>query len=369
MNSFDKSAKGIYIHIPFCSSICSYCDFLKIKYFPFLAEQYIEALEKEFLLYDFPDDIETIYVGGGTPTILNIAQLEKLLNIIKPYTKNVKEYTFETNPESLDDKKIILLKKYGVNRISIGVESTDNKILKILNRSHSFNDVKNITLKLRKHGIENINFDLILGLPNVTNKMLKKDIENLIELEPTHISCYSLTINPNTIFYTNKIKTIDENQSYDQYKLIDDILEKNNYIHYEVSNWSKKGFESIHNYTYWKNEKYYGLGAGASGYLNDIRYTNTKSITDYINGKTVFYKENVTLDDEFEYQLFLNLRTKEGLDLNYLLDRFKIDLMSTKKDEINKLINNKYLYIDNNRLIPTFKGMMNVDFIVLELLN
>ena len=146
-------------------------------------------------------------------------------------------------------------------------------------------------------------------------------------------------------------------------------MKKNNYIHYEVSNWSKKGFESIHNYTYWKNEKYYGLGAGASGYLNDLRYTNTKSITDYINGKTIFYKENVTLNDEFEYQLFLNLRTKEGLDLNFLLDRFKIDLMSTKKDEINKLINNKYLYIDNNRLIPTFKGMMNVDFIVLELLN
>ncbi|MGM9873758.1 MAG: radical SAM family heme chaperone HemW [Bacilli bacterium] len=369
MNLFDQKAKSIYIHIPFCSSICSYCDFIKIQYFPFLADQYISALEKEFILLNIPDEIETIYVGGGTPTVLSIEQLERLLKIIFPYTKHVKEYTFEANPESIDEQKAILLKKYGVNRISIGVESTDDKILKTLNRKHCFSDVISITKLLRDFGFDNINFDLILGLPNTTNKMLKKDIESLLKLNPDHISCYSLSVHPNTIFYNRGIKEIDENSSFDQYQLINEILENNGYIHYEVSNWAKKNKESIHNYVYWDNKHYYGIGVAASGYINNIRYTNTKSITDYINGKTKDEIEEISLMDEYEYQIMLSFRTLHGLDLTYLKNRFAKDLLKENEETINQLIKNNYIYKDNNRLVPTFKGMMNVDYIVLELIK
>lgn len=369
MKLIDLNAKSIYVHIPFCSSICAYCDFIKIQYFPFLADNYLSALEKEFLLYSFPEDIETIYVGGGTPTVLNDEQLKRLLEIIKPYTNNVIEYTFESNPETLDERKIKLLKLYGVNRISLGVESTNDKILELLNRKHRFLDVINVTKKLKEIGITNINFDLILGLPNVTDEMLKKDLFNLLSLEPTHISCYSLTVNPHTKFYLDKVETVDENKSYDQYKLISQILKEHSFIHYEVSNWAKQNYESKHNFVYWDNKKYYGLGVSASGYLNNIRYTNTKSINDYINNNNKIEKEIVSKIDEFEYQVMLNLRTIHGIDLNLIKEKFDIDLLIDKKETIEYLINNNYIYRDKNALIPTFKGMMNVDYMAIEIIK
>lgn len=361
--------KSIYIHIPFCKNICFYCDFPKIIYVDSMVDQYISRLKKEILNANiFFDNIETIYVGGGTPTSLSYKQLQELLEIIKPFSKSVKEYTFETNPETLNEDKIILLKKYGVNRISIGVESTNNTILKNIGRNHTFEDVINCVNLLRKHGIDNYNFDLILGLPHVSDKILKKDIKNLVLLYPKHISCYSLTVNPNTVFFNKGIKEVNDEVSFHQYQIAENILKKHKFIHYEVSNWALTSYESKHNLTYWKNEPYYGFGLGAAGYIDNIRYKNTKSINKYFNNKDLIAeKEILNVEDMIFYEVMLGLRTKLGLNLVNFKEKYGFDFCFKYKDEIKFLIKEKYLKKQKNILIPTFKGMMNLDFVILKI--
>ena len=201
----NNSISSLYIHIPFCQSICDYCDFPKLQYFRIFAEKYLQALKKEINETVENKKIKTIYVGGGTPTSLEDGLFEQLFKIIEPYSKYVDEYTFEANPESLSPKKIELMKRYGVKRVSIGVESTESKILKSINRRHTLEDVIKAVSSLKEYGINNYNVDLILGLPNVTKTLLKKDLINILALKPKHISTYSLTVHPHTRFYLNKL--------------------------------------------------------------------------------------------------------------------------------------------------------------------
>lgn len=358
---------SLYIHIPFCESICDYCDFIKLQYFRNFAEKYLSVLEKELSNPELNKDLKTIYVGGGTPTSLEDDLFLRLLKAIDPLSKKAIEYTFECNPESLTLSKIKMMKEYGVNRISIGVESTDDKVLKAINRHHTFSDVIKAVDLLRKNGIDNINLDLILGLPNVSEKMLEKDIKNILLLSPTHISCYSLTINEHTVFSIKKINPPSEEFSYSAYKKINNILINNGYEHYEVSNWAKKGKRSEHNLTYWRNETYYGIGLGASGYEDNIRYRNTTNLNKYLNNKNIREEEIVTLKDLEEYQIMLNLRTDEGLDLAKFLNLFKYDLYKNKKEVIESYISSNYLYIENNVLKATFDGLLILDKIVIDL--
>ena len=359
--------KALYIHIPFCESICDYCDFTKLQYFHSFAEKYLVALRKELNEKVTNKELDTIYIGGGTPTSLDDAQFEELLKMVDPLTKSVKEYTVEANPESLTLSKIKLLKKYGVNRVSIGVESTNNQILKSINRKHTFEDVKTAVDNLRENGINNINLDLIIGLPNVSFKMLEKDIYNILSLNPNHISCYSLTVHEHTVFYINKIEEPTEEYAYEAYKTINSLLEENGYIHYEVSNWSKSGFESQHNLTYWRNEQYYGLGLGASGYIDNIRYKNTTNFNKYISFENEIEQEIVTLEDNRQYEIMLRLRTIEGIDVLDFKDKFGYDIYERNKDVIDDYIKTGYLQIRENRIVPTFEGMMILDKIYLDL--
>lgn len=350
--------ESLYIHIPFCENICDYCDFTKLQYFRNFAVDYLKALEKEIKGYHIKN-LKTIYVGGGTPTALEDDLFLELLKIIKPYVEGVKEYTFEANPESLSLNKIKMLKEYGVNRISLGVQTTNDEILKLVNRAHSFKQVKEAIKNLKENGINNINVDLILGLPHASEKILKEDLENILSLDTTHVSCYGLTVNPHTVLFNKAIEepTGDELRNY--YDIVEETLVKNGFVHYEVSNWAKPGYQSEHNLTYWRNEQYFGVGLGASGYIKDIRYKNTVNLSAYLEGAFVFEKEKISKQDKKTYQIILNLRTNEGLDLSFV---------KNKEKEINEFLSSGLLKIENDRLIPTYEGMMVLDQIILKLI-
>ena len=368
MKSLKKeNINSLYIHIPFCEHICDYCDFTKVQYFSLFAKPYLVELEKELNSYDI-HDLKTIYIGGGTPTSLEDDLFEKLLQLISRYTKSVEEFTIEANPESLSKEKLLLMKRYGVNRISLGVETTNDEILKDINRHHTFEDVKKALSTAKEIGFNNLNVDLILGLPGSSLEQIKTDLTNLLALDVQHISCYSLTVHPNTVFVLEGIQEPFDDLSRSYYDLVNETLEKNGFIHYEVSNWAKPGYESKHNYTYWKNEQYFGVGLGASGYIDGKRYTNTRSINTYLNGKYLDYSEIVGPSDEMEYQIMLNLRTIEGLNLKDFKTKFDVDLLNSKKDVIDNLIEEKYLFIKGDKLIPTYDGMMTLDQIILKLI-
>ena len=363
-----NNVKALYIHIPFCERLCDYCDFTKLQYFRSFAEPYIKTLKKEIESYQISQELDTIYIGGGTPTCLEDDLFEELLSFLFAYTKGVKEYTVECNPESLSQNKLAIMKRYGVNRLSIGVESTNDMILKSINRNHTYEDVQKAILNARKMGFDNINVDLILGLPNVTKSLLKKDIVNILSLNVEHISCYSLTVHENTVFAINGISEPDGDFARDLYDLVNKELENNGYIHYEVSNWSKPGRFSQHNMTYWKDEQYYGVGLGASGYVNKCRYTNTKSINAYLEGKFIQTSEEISLSEDEEYYIMLNMRTINGISYKDYYEKFNKDFLHARGRAIDYLVTEKLITKDEIGIKPTYEGMMVLDSVVLKLL-
>ena len=353
-----KDIKSLYIHIPFCHKICDYCDFTKLQYFRNFAIDYLKALKDELDSYHIKN-LKTIYVGGGTPTALEDDLFEELLKIIDTYVEGVKEYTFEANPESLSLNKIKLLKQHGVNRISIGVQTTNDEILKLVNRDHSFKQVQKAIKNLKDYGIDNINVDLILGLPHSSKTILQEDLKNVLSLDVKHISCYGLTINPHTALYNKGFKEPAGDLLRELYDVVEETLTNNGFVHYEVSNWCKPGYQSEHNLTYWRNEQYYGCGLGASGYIGETRYKNTVNLSQYLKRAFVFEKEHVSNKDKLTYQIMLNLRTIEGLDFNFV---------KNKEKEIKELISSGLVKLENNHLIATYDGMMVLDQIILKLL-
>ena len=349
---------SLYIHIPFCNKICDYCDFTKLQYFRNFASDYLKALKDELKSYKIKN-LKTIYVGGGTPTSLEDDLFLELLQMTDPYTKSVKEYTFEANPESLSLEKIKMLKEHDVNRISIGVQTTNDKILKAVNREHTFEQVKIAIKNLKENGIANINVDLILGLPHTSKKILKEDLKNVLSLDIKHISCYGLTVNPHTALFNKGFKEPESDVLRDFYDIAEQTLKENGFIHYEVSNWAKPGYQSEHNLTYWRNEEYYGCGLGASGYIKVIRYKNTVNLSQYLKRVFVSEKEKVSSKDKITYQIMLNLRTIEGLDVSFI---------KGKELVVDELIQQGLLINEHDKLIPTYEGMMVLDQIILSLI-
>lgn len=362
-----NKVKSLYVHIPFCDSICDYCDFTKLLYNDRFANEYLKSLKRELEEYS-PFYVETIYIGGGTPTSLPYDNLAMLLEELSKYSMSVREYTVEANPENLTIEKLKLLKKYGVNRLSIGVQTTDDEVSKKINRGHSFSQVKEAIKNAREIGFKNINIDLIIGLPNVTKSMFERDLKNIVSLDVDHISCYSLTVHPNTVFYTKNIEEPTPEFARELYDFAHEFLAQNGFIHYEVSNWAKHEKYSAHNLTYWKNDFYYGVGLGASGYLDGKRYKNFSNIQKYGKPNFIEEEEKINLNDLRTYQLLTNLRTIFGVDLEYFKNTFSEDLLVNKKKEIENLTNEKLLYIEDNHLKPTYEGMMVLDQILLKLI-
>ncbi len=338
---------GVYIHIPFCNKICNYCDFCKILYDSDYVSKYLDKLEEEIKSRYKGELVKTIYIGGGTPSSLNNDELDRLLSIISIFNLDSEyEYTIECNIESIDINKINIFKSYGINRISFGVESFDKDICKILGRNHD-EDMVFDNIYLTKKYFDNINIDLIYGV-NDNIEIVKSDIAKFLELNIPHISCYSLILEEHTKLFIDKHDYIDQDKDREMYEYIKDTLRKNGYKHYEISNYARDGYESIHNKSYWLNGSYYGFGLGAVSYINNNRISNTKNMSKYLDGN---YKDSCQYEDiqtRKENDLILGLRLIDGIDIDNYNNKYNDNLLD--KDIINKLLNDGYIEVINNRL-------------------
>lgn len=348
-------SNNCYIHIPFCKKICSYCDFCKVYYNEKIVSKYLDILEKEILSLYQNEELETIYIGGGTPSSLSIKELERLFEILSKLKRTPDcEFTIEGNFESTTEEKLLLYKKHGINRLSFGLESTNQKNLKFLERTFDKKQVESIIKKARNLGFNNINIDLMYALPTESIEELNTDLEYILSFDVEHISTYSLIIEPHTKLALNKVKNIDEDLDYEMYKLICKKIGQKNYLHYEISNFSKKGYESKHNLCYWNNQEYYGFGLGASSYLNNKRITNTKSISKYLQEDYQYIVEELNEHDKFEYEIILNLRKSAGIDLEVFSSKYGKELIECYdyKELLDKNLlvqNNKHLFIPENK--------------------
>ena len=339
--------KSAYIHIPFCKNICSYCDFCKVYYDKKWIEKYLDSLEKEIKSRYKNEKMQTIYIGGGTPSSLDINELQRLFNIIKIFNiEDDYEFTIECNIEDITIEKLKLFKENKVNRLSIGVQSFNNKFLNYLERNYT-SDIISKKILLCKKYFDNINIDLIYAIKNQTLDDLKKDLDLILKLDVNHISCYSLMIEENTKLYINNEDYISSDLDYEMYKLINKKLRKK-YIHYEVSNYAKKGYESKHNLQYWLNNKYYGFGLSASGYIDDKRYTNTKNLDKYLKNYYEYENEIVDKDLQIKYSLILGFRLVKGINKKDFYNRYKISIYDVKN--INKLITEGYLIDEKDNI-------------------
>lgn len=359
-----KYMASIYIHIPFCRSICSYCDFTKVLYNKELVIPYLEKLESE--IDDFYDRevVDTLYIGGGTPSVLSEYELERLKEIIERFTLAEDcEFTFECNIEDIDERLLVDLRDLGVNRLSIGIESFDKDKLAFMNREITFDEACEKINLARSMGFNNINVDLMYGIPYERVKDLKKDLNLFLKLNPNHISTYSLIIEDHTMCKIREDENIKEEEELKMYNYIVDRLEKAGFVHYEVSNFAKPGNESRHNLRYWNNEEYYGFGLGASGYIKGFRYENTKIFDEYLLGNYKANEHLVSKVEMMENELMLALRKKEGISLQAFFDKYEVNLQDVfpvkplikNKELIYKdgyiFINPKYIYVMNEILL------------------
>ena len=348
---------SVYIHIPFCSQICSYCDFPKVLKNSKWIDEYLINLEKEIKENYKGEEVNTIYIGGGTPSSLDIKELEKLFKIIKIFNIKDAEITIEANSEDLTDEKLNIIRK-NTNRISIGVQTFDEKRLNELNRKTNINNIKKAF-----DYFNNINIDLMYGFKNQKVDELKDDIKKIIKLNPSHISTYSLILEPNTKLFVDNYPQISEELDRKMYDYICNELEKSGYIHYEISNFAKKGFSSNHNQVYWNNKHYYGFGLGASGYIDNIRYENTRSLKKYLKGEYTSYKHELDINETIQNEFILGLRKTKGINKEDFKRKYNIDIDTIKQvkelikinllieKESNIFINPKYLYTSNEILV------------------
>ena len=339
---------ALYIHIPFCANKCWYCDFNSYSGKDNLIDDYMIALNRELQSYSL-DDLKTIYFGGGTPSYIDEKYIKDILSKIK---NNNAEVTIEVNPGTVTKEKLKTYYSSKVNRISIGLQATQDDILKEIGRIHTLKDFEECYKLAREVGFKNISVDLMFGLPNQTLANLKDSVNYLINLNPEHISCYSLILHGDT-----DKKMPNEEVEREMYHYIVDKLRKAGYIHYEISNFAKPGYESKHNLTYWNQCEYVGVGAGASSYINGIRYTNVKSIKDYINGAKPIVEEIQTQDDKLREYIILKLRLIDGLNLQEAYEKFGIDIRKKFEKEINKMKKYELIKIEDGNMMLTNKGL------------
>ncbi len=354
---------SLYIHIPFCKRICTYCDFPKVIYAQNWAFSYVKEMLED--LKGLKGPYKTIYVGGGTPTSLSLDLLDELLSALKEKLLEDGEFSIEANPETINEEVLNCLKKNGINRLSIGAQTSSPKWLSYLGRTHSFEDVRKAVSLAKEKGFENINVDMMYGFQGQSKEELLDDIDNFLSLDVPHISAYSLIVEEGTILKNNKAKE-DEDLQGDFYEIIVSKLKEAGYIHYEVSNYCKKGYECRHNLTYWKDEEYDALGLGASGYAKGVRYTYTKNFTAYLTNKHKDSEETISPEDDVKFYLTTNLRLLNGFDLDDFEKRFSYRFEERFDKEIDKLINGGLLTISDNKCHATETGILLLDRILIE---
>jgi oxygen-independent coproporphyrinogen-3 oxidase len=337
-------------------------------YEPNWADRFLKRLFFELDAYGL-SDLETLYVGGGTPTSLSMAQLESLLVKLHPLITPNTEFTVEANIENAAAEKLALLKRYGVNRISLGVQTMDPAQLRGMNRHHRPEDVKKTIEVARALGFMNISVDLIYDLPGQTDKGLKHDLEAILAFEVPHISTYSLTIHPQTVFGIRKIVPACDDVSRRHYDLILDTLRRHGYERYEVSNFAKPGFYGRHNLNYWTNGYFVGVGLGSSGYLPGFRYQNTMNFTRYLSGMTVASQDPIDIKTQETDFLMLGLRLAQGFDAQTYKKLFAADFTTRYHDAILKLTGAGLIQTDGKRWYATDEGLMLLDQVVLTLIK
>ena len=366
---------GIYIHIPFCKQKCYYCDFISYENKEIKIQQYVQSLKKEIeielkKINEKESKITTIYIGGGTPSFIDAKYIEEIINVIKENYKIDKEVeiTIEINPGTIDKEKLDIYRKIGINRISIGLQSTNNQLLKQIGRIHTYEEFLNSYNLINRTGFTNVNVDLMLGLPNQTLEQIEESVQNVIKLNPNHISLYSLIVEENTKIekmIENKILELpEEDLERKMYWKTKELLEKNEYIHYEISNFSKKGYHSKHNLNCWNQEEYLGFGVAAHSYVNNKRYYNTDSIENYINNIEQNEIENNRTISEIQTQIekkkeymLLGLRKIDGVDIQNFKNKFVDNPIYLYHKELEKLVRENLVEIDLNQIKLTNKGL------------
>ncbi len=355
--------RGLYIHIPFCKSKCPYCDFNSYANMYDAAGQYADAVISEMGEYK-PCDVGTVYFGGGTPSSISPGYIEKILAAAKEKfnIKDDAEITIEANPATITEESLKIYKSAGINRISLGVQSFNNDILKTLGRIHSAKDAEDAVFLARKSGFENISIDLMFSLPNQTQKIWEEDIEKALGLPITHISCYGLKVEEGTPFAEKGVTAQDEETDRRMYHTLIDKLEKSGFAQYEISNFAKPGFESRHNLVYWKCHEYIGLGAGAHSYFEGSRYNNINNVWEYIKGEKK--RENVCVlsdEDKAAEKIILGMRLTEGVNRDIL----NINVGNKKIDEY---IRRGYMRTVGEKVGFTVEGMDVSNYILSDLI-
>ena len=361
-----KKPTSAYVHIPFCTQICYYCDFSKVFIKNQPVDSYLEHLLQEFASYDI-QKLRTLYIGGGTPTALSALQLETLLDGL---TRNLdlsvlEELTIEANPGDLDEDKIAVLKNSAVNRVSLGVQTFDDKMLKKIGRSHLEKDIYENIDRLKLAGFDNISIDLIYALPGQTMEQVKDNVAKAIALDIPHMSLYSLILENHTVFMNRmrrgKLPLPKEEVEAEMFEYIIATLESAGFEHYEISNFSKPGFESRHNLMYWDNAEYYGIGAGASGYVNGVRYKNHGPIRHYLKaveeGNARITEEHLTLREQMEEEMFLGLRKKSGVSMTRFEEKFGRSFDGLYGEIVRDLVQQGLMQVDGDRVRMTKRGL------------
>ncbi|MCA1056203.1 radical SAM family heme chaperone HemW [Rossellomorea aquimaris] len=359
--------KSAYIHIPFCEHICHYCDFNKVFLQGQPVDGYLDSLGMEMKRrVDPTSKVDTIFVGGGTPTSLNAAQLDKLcaeINESLPFDQG--EFTFEANPGDLTEDKLRVLKDHGVNRLSFGVQSFNDELLKGIGRTHKSQDVYTSVETAQKVGFSNISIDLIYSLPKQTEEDFKDTLTKALELDLPHYSAYSLIVEPKTVFYNlmrkGKLSLPSQEQEAAMYEVLIETMEKFGINQYEISNFAKEGYESKHNLVYWDNNEYYGLGAGAHGYINGVRYSNFGPLKKYMEpladgGLPTIQEHKVTREEMMEEEMFLGLRKVEGVSKSAFIEKFGCSIESVFQSSLEEMQNRKLLLVDDERVALTKQG-------------
>ncbi|GGB28970.1 oxygen-independent coproporphyrinogen III oxidase [Virgibacillus dakarensis] len=363
--------QSVYIHIPFCQQICHYCDFTKFFYNEKQADQYIEALINEINTHvqGKHNQVKTIFIGGGTPTALNLKQLQALLAFIneKFDVPSCEEFTIEANPGDFETEKIKLLKNFGVNRMSLGVQVFDDHMLQEIGRLHQVKDVYQTIDQLHQQGYTNISIDLIYALPNQTLEDFRNTLDEAVQFQLPHYSTYALQIEPKTVFYQRyhkgKLHRPPQETEVQMYELLRETMRTNGVIQYEISNFAKPGYESKHNLTYWNNDYYYGFGAGAHGYLPGKRTGNIRPLPHYVkqakkDGNPVLNTEQIGLQEQIEEEMFLGLRKLAGVSKTAFANKFGFPMDALYQSEIALLQQKGWLQDNGDVIHLTEQGLL-----------
>ncbi|HGC8574484.1 TPA: radical SAM family heme chaperone HemW [Streptococcus agalactiae] len=361
-----KKPTSAYVHIPFCTQICYYCDFSKVFIKNQPVDAYLQDLIREFRSYDITE-LRTLYIGGGTPTSISAVQLDYLLTeLIRDLNLNtLEEFTIEANPGDLTVDKIEVLQKSAVNRVSLGVQTFNDKHLKRIGRSHNEAQIYSTIDALKTAGFQNISIDLIYALPGQTMDDVRSNVAKALSLNIPHLSLYSLILEHHTVFMNKmrrgKLHLPTEDLEAEMFEYIISEMERNGFEHYEISNFTKPGFESRHNLMYWDNVEYYGVGAGASGYLDGIRYRNRGPIQHYLKGVSEgnarLSEEVLSKNEMMEEELFLGLRKKEGVSIGKFEQKFGTSFEKRYGQIVQELQSDGLLKENNGFIQMTKKGL------------